>query len=323
MQITNPGHDFILFALERPLLGITDQAFEIIDGDTHADTGRLIDLVGFARFEGQLSKDLFDESRHLDLAAAPVHGRGFLLHDRQLVLHVLGIVGANLHVKAVLQRRDNAAAAGIILRIGAGDDHHIQGEPDFVTLYLNVFFFHQVKQTHLYFFGKVGQFINREDATVRARHETIVNRFLIGKITPFGHFDRIDFTHQIGNGNIRGCQFFAVSGIAIDPLNRRVIAQLLKLFATGTANRMVRIVVDFTALNDWNAFIQQVHQAANDARLALTAFSEEDHMVSRQDGVFYFGNDRFIVAYNPRQNPFFGFEAMDEILAHLLANRQN
>jgi hypothetical protein len=86
---------------------------------------------------------------------------------------------------------------------------------------------------------------------------------------------------------------------------------------------MVRIVVDFTALNDRDAFVEQIHQAANNARLALPAFSEEDHVVTRQDGVFYFGNDRLIIADDPRQNPFSGFEAMDEILAHLLANRQH
>jgi hypothetical protein len=255
---------------------------------------------GGIRYEAQThAKDYDNVMPRLGITWAPFTGGQTTLRASWGIFHdwfSMNTYEQTLRVDGVVAGA--AAAVGAVL---------VERQADLVAADLHVALFEHVEESHLDARGEVGQLVDREDAAVGARHETIMYRFLIGKITPFGHFDRIDFTHQIGNGNIGGCQFFAVSGIAIDPLNRRVIAQLLKLFATGTANRMVRIVVDFTALNDWNAFIQQVHQAANDARLALSAFSEEDHMVSRQDGVFYFRNDRLIVAHDPRQNPFSGF----------------
>ncbi len=225
MQIADARHDLVLLAAQRALLGITDQALVVVDRDAHADAGGLIDLVGLARLEGQVAEDLLQEARHFDLAAALMGRRRFLLHDGDLVVDVLRIMGADLHVEAVLERRDDPAAAGVVLRVGAGDDDDVERQANLVAFDLDVFFFHQIEQPDLHFFRQVGQLVDGEDAAIGARHETVVDGFLVGEIAALGDLDRIDFADQIGDRDVRRRQLLAVAAVAIDPLERQRVAQ--------------------------------------------------------------------------------------------------
>ena len=55
---------------------------------------------------------------------------GLLLDDRDLLHHLARVVGADLGAEAVLERRDDAAAVGVVLGVGAGDDVEVERQAD-------------------------------------------------------------------------------------------------------------------------------------------------------------------------------------------------
>jgi len=95
--------------------------------------------------------------------------------------------------------------------------------------------------------------------------------FFIGQIASLGDLDRIDFADQIGDGDIRCRQLLAVTAVAIDPLERQGVTQVIGRLATSAANRLIRIIVDLASLDDGNALVEQTNQAANNPRFALIA----------------------------------------------------
>ena len=68
--------------------------------------------------------------------------------------------------------------------------------------------------------------------------------------------------------------------------------------AAAAANRCVRVVVNFAARNEWRVFVQQVRQLADEARLGLSAQSQENEIVPRQDGVDHLRHHGIFVAQN-------------------------
>jgi hypothetical protein len=157
---------------------------------------------------------------HFNLTAAPVIGRRFLLHNFELVLEFLWIMGTNLHVESVFEWCDDSSATGVILGIRARDNHDVEGQANFVALDLNVFFFHEVEQTDLDLLRQIGKLVDRENTPVGTRHQAVVNGFLVGQIASFGHLDRVDLPHEIRDRYVRRGELFPVAMITIDPLQR-------------------------------------------------------------------------------------------------------
>src|SRR5947208_16942254 len=89
---------------------------------------------------------------------------------------------ANLTADAVLERRNDFAAGGVVLRIGRKHQLDVEGQAHGVTLNLHVAFLHDVEQADLDFSCQVGKLINGEDAAVGAREEPIVNGQLAGEV---------------------------------------------------------------------------------------------------------------------------------------------
>src|SRR6266576_361148 len=256
MQIADPRHYFVLLAAQRAFFGIADHAFVVVDRDPHADAGRLIYLIRFARLEGKMAEDFLHEARYFDLASAVIGRSSFLFHDFALVIDLLGIVRADLHVEAVLERRADPSATGVVFRVGAGDNHDVERQADFVAFDLYVFFFHQIEQTDLNFFGQIQKLVDHKNTPINTQHQAIVDGFFVGEVAPFRHFDRINFADNIGDRHVGSRKFFAVAVIAADPLQRQRIAHLFGLLSAGTANRIVRIIVDLASFDDRYAFIQ-------------------------------------------------------------------
>ncbi len=74
-------------------------------------------------------------------------------------------------------------------------------------------------------------------------------------------------------------------------------------------------------MDDRNAFVEQAEQTANDARFALAALAQKDHVMAGENGVFDFRDNRFVITDDARQNPFAAFQVTHEILAHFVAHR--
>src|SRR5438067_798229 len=71
----------------------------------------------------------------------------------------------------------------------------------------------------------IRQFIYYKNAPVRAWYQAEMDNAFIG-ISQFhgGGLNRVNITNQVGNGNIRGGQFFRVAFAAVDPAYWRIIA---------------------------------------------------------------------------------------------------
>ncbi len=127
------------------------------------------------------------------------------------------VVGADLGADAVLERRDDAAAVGVVLGVGAGHHVDIQRQADLIAADLHVALFHDVQQAHLDALGQVGQLVDAEDAAIGARHQAIGDGQLVGEIAALGHFDRVDLADQIGDGDVGRGQLLAVARVARQP----------------------------------------------------------------------------------------------------------
>src|SRR5207245_9727755 len=98
-----------------------------------------------------------------------------------------------------------------------------------------------------------------ETSRVRVRHQTIVYGFFVRQVPPLSDFDRVELADEIGDGNSGRGQFFSVSMISINPLNRQGITQLGQYVATNPTDRFVRIIVDLAARNAGDTLVQQAH----------------------------------------------------------------
>ena len=134
------------------------------------------------------------------------------------------VVRADLRAEAVLQRRDDAPAVRVVLRVGGGEQHEVERELDLVAADLDVAFLEHVEQTDLDALREVGQLVDREDAAVRARHHAVVERQLVGEIAAFGDLDRVDLADQVGDRRVGRGELLAVATAAMHPFDRRVVA---------------------------------------------------------------------------------------------------
>src|SRR5205807_9438612 len=97
-----------------------------------------------------MRKDVFHETRHLHLPATMLHRGRLLLHNRKFILKSFRITSANLNVETVFQWRDDSTPTGVIFRISAGHDDHVERQPNLIALDLYVLFFHEIKYTDLH-----------------------------------------------------------------------------------------------------------------------------------------------------------------------------
>ena len=73
---------------------------------------------------------------------------------------------ADLRAEAVLERRDDAPAVGVVLGVGAGHHEEVERQPDLVAADLDVALLHDVEEADLDALGQVGQLVDREDAAI-------------------------------------------------------------------------------------------------------------------------------------------------------------
>ena len=140
------------------------------------------------------------------------------------------IVRANLAADAVLQRRDDLAARGVVFRVRGEHQQQVQRQPHRIALNLNVALLHDVEQADLDFAGQIGQFIDRENAAIGARQQSVVDRQLVRNILAgAGGFDRIDIADHVGDGDVGRRQFFDVSIFASKPGDAAFASPLISI----------------------------------------------------------------------------------------------
>jgi hypothetical protein len=65
-------------------------------------------------------------------------------------------VGADLGPESVLQRRDDAASVGVVLGVSAGQQDHVERQPQGVTADADIALLEHVQQRDLNALGEVG-----------------------------------------------------------------------------------------------------------------------------------------------------------------------
>ena len=121
-------------------------------------------------------------------------------------------MGANLAADAVLERRDDFAARGVVLGIGGEDQQDIERQANRVALNLDVAFLHDVEQADLNFAGEIGQFVDGEDAAIGARQQAVVHGEFVAKVAAAaGGLDGIDVADDVGDGDVGRGQLFDVA----------------------------------------------------------------------------------------------------------------
>ena len=141
-----------------------------------------------------------------------------LLPDQlQLVGEVERVVGADLGAEPVLERGDDPAAVGVVLRVGAGHQQQVQRQPQLVAAHLDVALLQHVEQRDLDPLGQVGQLVDGEDAPVGPRHQPEVDGLRVAEGAALGDLDRVDVADQVADAGVRGGQLLAVPLRAVLP----------------------------------------------------------------------------------------------------------
>ena len=220
------------------------------------------------------------------------------------------IVGADLAAETILQRRDDSAAIGVVLGVRRRDEQNVERETDLVAANLNVALFEHVEQAHLNALRQVGQLVDGEDAAVGTRDESVVQRELVTEVTTFGHLDGVDLTDEVGDGGIRRRQLLAETIVTVHPSDWCLVTVLSDEIACVTRHRVVGIVVDLAARDDGHPFVEKIGEAADHARLGLTPFAEEDHVVTGEQRVLELRHDGLLVTEHAREQRLPGRDAL-------------
>jgi len=186
---------------------------------------------------------------------------------------------------------------------------------------LDVALLEHVEQTHLDSLGEVGQLVHGEDATVGAGHEAVVEHELVGQVAALGDLDRIDLADEVGDRGVGGGELLGVALVAMDPRDRRVVAQLLHQVPGVTRDRGVGVVVDLGTRDDRHPFVEELGEPPDHAGLRLAPLTQEDDVVPREQGVLELGGDGVLVAQHVGEQGLPGADPFDGVAPDLLADR--
>ena len=225
-----------------------------------------------------------------------------LADDRHLVLERARVVRPDLRAKAVLERGDDPAARGVVLRVGRRDHVQVQWQPHDEAADLDVALLEDVEQADLDPLGQVGQLVDRHDPAVGPRNQPVVEGQHVGQVAALGHLDRIDLADQVGDRDVRGRQLLGVSPVARAASDRGCVTLLAATIArAGRADRLERVVVELTSFDDRQPRVQQLDEHPGHPRLRLPSFPEKDEVVPGQDRVLDGRDDRILEPDDPWQ----------------------
>ena len=141
--------------------------------------------------------------------------------DRDLVLELGRVVGADLGAEPVLERRDDPAAVGVVLRVRARDDEDVERQPQHVAADLDVPLLHHVEHGDLDPLGQVGQLVDRDDAPVRPRDQSEVDGVRVAQRAALGDLHRVHVADQVGHAGVGRGQLLGVPLVTVPPLDRQ------------------------------------------------------------------------------------------------------
>ena len=225
---------------------------------------------------------------------------------------------AHLGAEAVLERRDDPPAVGVVLRVGRRDEQDVQRQPQRVAANLDVALLHHVEQRDLDPLGEVGQLVDGHDAPVGAGHEAVVDGLGVAERTPFGDLDGVDVADEVGHGGVGGGELLGVALVAAPPRHRQVVAQLGGAPPGGRGDRGVGVLAELGARDDRGPLVEQADERAQQPGLALAALAEQHDVVAREQGPLQLGEHGALEADDARPRVAPRLQRGDQVVADLV-----
>ncbi len=206
---------------------------------------------------------------------------GLLADDRDLVVELGRVVGADLGAEPVLERGDDAPAVGVVLRVRAGHHEHVERQPQDVAADLDVALLHHVEHRDLDALGEVGQLVDGDDAAVAARDEPEVDRLRVAQRAALGDLHRVDVADEVGDARVRGRELLDVPLVAVAPRDRQVVAVASpRRCRELDGDRLVGVLAELGPVDHRRPLVEQPDQGAQQAGLALAALAEQHDVVA-------------------------------------------
>ena len=108
------------------------------------------------------------------------------------------------------------------------------------------------------------------------------------------------------DGDVGRGQLFGIAVIPADPFDAGVVAGFGNPAAAALADGIEGVAVNLAVGNPGDGFVQQVNQAADEARLGLPPLAQEDDVLPGKDGVFELRDDGVLEADDAGEGDFFG-----------------
>ncbi len=240
---------------------------EDADREALAHAAPAVDALVLPRLEGDALDDLEHEIGEVDRPGAALDPR-FLARDLHAELDGARIVGQDLGADAVLERRDDLAARGVVLGVGGEAHEDIERQPDGIALNLDVALLHDVEEADLDLAAQVGQLVDGEDAAIGARQQAVVHAELVGEQVPAARrLDGVEVADHVGDGDVGRGELLDVAILALEPGNRRGITALGDEVAAELADRAEGIVIDLAAGDDRDGGVEQLDEAPAGCRV--------------------------------------------------------
>ena len=211
------------------------------------------------------------------------------------------VVRADLGAETVLERRDDAAAVGVVLGVGRRDEQQVERQPQRVAADLDVALLEHVEERDLDALGEVGQLVEAEDAAVGARDEAVVHRLGVAERAALRHLDRVDVADEVADARVGRRELLGVA------LARGAASATGRSSPSSAASRRqrthdgcVRVVADLAALDDRAPLVEQARERAHEAGLALAALAEQDEVVSGEQRRLELGQHGLLEADHAR-----------------------
>ena len=246
---------------------------------------------------------------------------GLLQDHRHLVLELDRVVRADLGAEAVLERRDDPAAVGVVLGVRAGDHEGVQRQPEHVAADLDVALLHHVEHRHLDPLGQVGQLVDRDDAPVGAGDQAEVDGLGVAEAAPLGHLHRVDVTDQVGHARVGRGQLLGVPVVAVAPVDPEVVALLDGAALRGVRDRLVGVLPQLGAGDHRRPLVEQPDQGAQQSRLALSALTQQHHVVAGEQRPLELRDDGGLEPVQPGPRIATLTQGVEQVVAQLLAER--
>ena len=230
-------------------------------------------------------------------------------------------MGPDLGAEAVLERRDDPAAARVVLRVGGRDHEQVERQADREAADLDVALLEDVEQADLDPLGQVRQLVEREDPAVGTRDEAVVEGQLVRQVAALGDPDRVHLADQVGDRDVGGRELLRVAAVPVDPVDRGDVAALGDDRPCRRADRGERVVVELAAADHRQPLVEQVDEGARKAGLGLSSLAEEDDVLAGEERVLDRREDGLVVADDAREGGSPGARRADEVGAQLLLDR--